>query len=111
MPKLWCGRTLHQSWVDSTTEPVRSSSPTKRAYVAQSTNGEGTPQRGKVRVKISVRTVARPVSRRSRKGELAEAASSAGSSSRTRSQTAIARSAPLTPTWMWRLQVLLRWAT
>ncbi len=25
VPKRWCGRTLHQSWVDSTTEPVRSS--------------------------------------------------------------------------------------
>ena len=82
-----------------------------RRSVSQSRNGEGTPQRGKVRVKISVRTVCRPVSRRSRKGELAETASSSGSSSRIRSQTAIARSAPRTPMWTCMLQVLLRWAT
>ena len=25
VPKLWCGRTDHQSWVNSTIEPVRTS--------------------------------------------------------------------------------------
>ena len=42
--------------------------------------GWGSRSAGSVRVKISVRTVCRPVSRRSRKGELAETASSSGSS-------------------------------
>jgi hypothetical protein len=36
VPKLWCGRTLHQIWVLSTTDPVSSSSCTKRAYSSQS---------------------------------------------------------------------------
>ena len=31
VPKWWWGRTLHQSWVDSTIEPGRSSPPTKLA--------------------------------------------------------------------------------
>ena len=31
VPKLWCGRTLHHSWVDSTTEPGRSRVPTNSA--------------------------------------------------------------------------------
>jgi hypothetical protein len=111
VPKLWCGRTLHHSCVDSTTEPTRSNVPMKSAYLFQSRNGDGTPQRGKVRVKISLRTLCRPVSWRSRKGELAETASSSGSSSRSQSQTAIALSAPRIPMCRCRLQVLLRWAT
>ena len=52
------------------------------------------PQRGNMRVKSCVRAVARPLSRPSTNGEMAEIASSSGSSSRTRSQTPIARSAP-----------------
>ncbi len=32
VPKLWCGRTLHQICVLSTIDPVRSSSSTKAAY-------------------------------------------------------------------------------
>jgi len=31
VPKAWWGRTLHQSWVDSTTVPVRSSRPMNSA--------------------------------------------------------------------------------
>ena len=31
VPNAWCGRTLHQSWVDSTTERVRSSMSTNAA--------------------------------------------------------------------------------
>ncbi len=69
------------------------------------------PQRGKLLVKICVRTDCRPESRPSRKIELAEIASSSGRIGRSRSQTAIARSAPRTPTWTCRLKVLLRQAT
>ena len=62
-------------------------------------------------MKISVRTECSPVSRPSRNGEFADSASSGGNSSRIQSQTATARSAPCTPTWTCRLQVLLRWTT
>ena len=63
VPKAWWGRTLHQSCVASTIESVSCSRRTKSAYVSQSPNGSWTPQRGKVRVKISVRTECSPVSR------------------------------------------------
>ena len=53
MPNAWWGRTLHQSCVASTIESVSASSPTKSAYSLQPPNGSWTPQRGKVRVKIS----------------------------------------------------------
>ncbi len=111
VPKRWCGRTLHQSWVASTIDSVAVSRSMKRTYARQSPNGSGTPQRGKVRVKISVRTEASPVSRPSRKGEFADRASSGGRIPRRWSQTAIARSAPRIPTWTWALHVLLRCAT
>ena len=51
-------------------------------------------------------TEARPVSWPSRNGELADSASNGGSRRRRWSQTAIARSAPWTPTWACRLHVL-----
>ena len=99
VPKVWWGRTLHHSWVASTIELVRTSRSMKSAYASQLPNGSWIPQRGKMRVKISVRTECRPVSRPSRNGEFADTASSAGSTPRRWSQTATARSAPRTPTW------------
>ena len=63
VPKLWCGRTLHQICVLSTIDPVRSSSSTKRAYSSQSANASGRPQRGKLLVKTCVRVECRRVSR------------------------------------------------
>ena len=52
------------------------------------------PQRGKLLVKICVRTEWRPELRPSRNGELADSASTSGSTGRRRSQTLTARSAP-----------------
>ncbi len=64
-----------------------------------------------MRVKISVRAECRPARRASAHGEFAEAASSTGSTGRSASHTATARSAPRMPTWTWLLKVLLRHAT
>ena len=61
-------------------------------------NASGTPQRGKLLVKICERTLCRPTSRPSRNGEFAEIASSDGSTGRRRSHTRTARSAPRMPT-------------
>ena len=69
------------------------------------------PQRGKLLVKIWLRTECSPESRPSRNGELAEIASSSGRIGRSRSHTAMARSAPLTPTCTCSEKVLLRQAT
>ena len=71
----------------------------------------GSPQRGKLLVKLCVRAECRPLSRPSRYGELAEIASSSGSTGRSRSQTRTARSMSWTPTCTCRLKVLLRQAT
>ena len=111
VPKEWCGRTLHHSWVCSTIELVRTSRSTYSAHAAQPPNGSGTPQRGKLLVKICERTDCRPESRPSRNTEFADSASSSGRTGRSRSHTATARSAPRTPTCTWRLKVLLRQAT
>src|SRR3954452_15417394 len=111
VPNEWCGRTLHHSCVDSTTDAVLCRNSTKLAYVAQPPQSSGIPQRGKLFVKIWVREECRPESWPSRKGELADTASSSGSTGRSRSHTAIARSAPWTPTCTWTDQVLLRRAT
>ena len=54
----------------------------KSAYASQPPNGSWTPQRGNVRVKISVRTVCKPVALSSRNGEFADRASSWGSTPR-----------------------------
>ncbi len=67
------------------------------ANASQLPNASGTPQRGKLRVKICVRALCRPESRPSRNGELAEIASSSGRTGRRRSHTRTARSAPRTP--------------
>ena len=80
-------------------------------YARQPPNASGTPQRGKLLVKLCVRAEWSPVSRPSRKGEFAETASSSGSTGRSRSQTRTARSMSRTPTWTCRLKVLLRQAT
>ena len=66
----------------------------------------GTPQRGKKRVKICVRTEWSPVSTPSANGELAESASSSGRKLRNPFVTAIARSAPWIPTCTCRPKVL-----
>ena len=66
---------------------------------------------GSCAVKVCVRAECRPASRPSRNGELAETASSSGSTGRSRSQTRTARSMSRTPTWTCRLKVLLRQAT
>ena len=57
---------------------------------------------------VCVRAVCRPESRPSTNGELAEIASSSGSTGRSRSHTRTARSAPRTPTWTCSENVLLR---
>ena len=77
----------------------------------RSPNGVGDPQRGKLLVNVWVRALCRPESRPSRNGELAEMASSVGSTGRSRSHTSTARSAPRMPTWTWSENVLLRQAT
>ena len=69
------------------------------------------PQRGKLFVKIWLRAECRPEWRPSKNGELAEIASSSGITTRSRSQTRIARSAPRTPTCTCTLKVLFRQAT
>ena len=74
-------------------------------------NASGTPQRGNDFVNVCVRAVWRPESRPSTNGELAEIASSSGSTGRSRSHTCTARSAPRTPTWTCIEKVLLRRAT
>ena len=81
------------------------------ANASQLPNASGTPQRGKLLVKICVRALCSPESRPSRNGELAEIASSSGSTGRSRSQTSTARSAPRIPTWTCSENVLLRQAT
>ena len=60
VPNEWCGRTDHQSWVNSTIEPVRTSRSTYSAHASQPPNGSGMPQRGNDLVKIWVRAVCRP---------------------------------------------------
>ena len=67
------------------------------ANASQLPNASGTPQRGKLLVKIWVRALCSPESRPSRNGEFAEIASSSGSTGRSRSHTSTARSAPRTP--------------
>ena len=63
-------------------------------------------------VKICVRAECRPAEAGlSTHGEFADAASSVGSTGRSASQTATARSAPRMPTCTWLLKVLLRHAT
>ena len=69
------------------------------------------PQRGKLFVKIWLRTDCSPESSPSRKIELAERASSSGRVGRRRLHTAMARSAPRTPTWTCSEKVLFRRAT
>ncbi len=39
VPNAWWGRTLHQSWVASAIDRVRTNRSMKSAYVAQSPNG------------------------------------------------------------------------
>ena len=68
------------------------------ANASQLPNASGTPQRGKLLVKVWVRALCSPESRPSRNGELAEIASSSGSTGRSRSHTSTARSAPRMPT-------------
>src|SRR3954471_20830913 len=75
VPKEWCGRMLHHSCVDSTTDPVRTRKSTCDAYAVQLPQSSGIPERGKLFVKICVRAEWRPESVPSRNGELAETAS------------------------------------
>ena len=111
VPNAWCGRTLHQSCVCSTIEFTRDEEVDEVGVAGPVPNGSWTPQRGKLFVKICVRAECRPESRPSRNGEFAEIASRSGSSARRWSHTAIARSAPRTPTCTCSENVLLRHAT
>ena len=62
VPKEWCARTDHHSWVNSTIEFVRSSRSTYCCQFAHVSNGSGTPQRGKDLVNVCVRAECRPES-------------------------------------------------
>ena len=52
VPKAWCGRTDHQSCVNSTIEPVRTSRSTYSAHARHEPKASGIPQRGNDLVKI-----------------------------------------------------------
>ena len=70
VPKLKCGRTDHQTWVNSTIERVRTRNSMYSRYAPQPPNASGTPQRGKLLVKLCVRAECSPVSRPSRIGRV-----------------------------------------
>src|SRR4029450_3450921 len=82
-----------------------------RAGRSQPSYASGTPHRGNILVKISVRAEWRPLFTASTNGELAETASSSGRKLRRPLQTAIARSGPLIATWTCSPNVLLRQTT
>src|SRR5437660_4738395 len=111
VPNEKWGRIDHHTWVYSTIESVRHRKSTYEANASQLPNASGIPQRGKLLVKIWLRALCSPESRPSRNGELEETASSSGSSSRRRSHTSTARSAPRIPTWTCSENVLFRHAT
>src|SRR5207248_11067777 len=73
-----CGRTLHQICVCSVTEPVAYRKRTYASHSVQSAKTSGMPQRGNMRVKISVRAECRCVKTPSTNGELDDNESSAG---------------------------------
>src|SRR5205807_501621 len=78
VPNEKCGRIDHHTWVYSTIDPVCVSRLTYFANASQLPNASGTPQRGKLLVKIWVRALWSPESWPSRNGELEEIASSSG---------------------------------
>ena len=67
VPKLKCGLTDHQTCVNSTIERVRRRNSMYSRYALQPPNASGTPQRGKLLVKLCVRAECSPVSRPSRR--------------------------------------------
>ena len=60
VPKLKCGRTDHHTCVNSTIERVRIRKSMYSRYAGQPPNASGTPQRGKLLVKLCVRAECRP---------------------------------------------------
>ncbi len=111
VPNAMCGRTDHQTCVYSTTELVATRSSRYSRNARHDPKWSGTPQRGNDLVKVWVRIECRPEFSPSTNGELADSASSSGSTGRRRSQTAIARSASRIPTWTCSEKVALRRAT
>ena len=60
VPKLKCGRTDHHTWVNSTIELRAQQELDVVAIAPQPPNASGTPQRGKLLVKLCVRAECRP---------------------------------------------------
>ena len=95
----------------SSIEPVSYSVRTYASNTSHVPYGSGTPQRGNMRVKISVRAEWSPLFTPSTIGELTDRASRCGRNARRPSCTATARSAPRIPTWTWKPNVLFRQTT